>query len=242
MGGTTEASLLATACASAGLPATLSYAGRVANPRQQPIPTRTGGFGGTEGLVRYLRDHAITHLIDATHPFAARMSHHAVDAALATGVPLIALQRPPWFQGPGDRWTQVADVAGAAKALAGPPRRVFLAIGRVHLATFASQPQHHYLLRLVDPPDGPLPLPNTTVVIARGPFTRHGDTDLLQTHDIDTVVAKNAGGSGADAKLSAARMLNLPVVLIDRPDLPDRLVTESIEAVIDWLHQTDLGV
>lgn len=242
LGGTTEASLLATACASAGLSATLSYAGRVARPRQQPVPTRTGGFGGTEGLVRYLSDHAITHLVDATHPFAARMSRHAVDAAKTTGTPLIALQRPEWHSGPGDRWTHVADVAGAVQALAGPPRRVFLAIGRVHLAEFASQPQHHYLLRLVDPPDGLLPLPNTTIVIARGPFTETGDLALLQTHGIETVVAKNAGGSGADAKLSAARMLKLPVVLIDRPDLPDRLVTASIEAVIDWLHQTDLGV
>jgi precorrin-6A/cobalt-precorrin-6A reductase len=242
LGGTTEASALAAAVAAAGLPATLSYAGRVANPRPQPVPTRTGGFGGTKGLVRYLTDNAITHLIDATHPFAAEMSAHAVEAATATGTPLIALQRQPWFQGPGDRWTNVPDIAGAVQALACPRQRVFLAIGRQHLAGFANQPQHHYLLRLVDPPEQPVPLPDTTIIIARGPFTKAGDIDLLQTHGIETIVAKNAGGTGADAKLSAARMLNLSVVMIGRPTLPDRQVVESIEEVMDWLHQTDRSV
>ena len=242
LGGTTEASALAQTIAAAGLTATLSYAGRVANPRAQPVPTRTGGFGGTQGLERYLTDHAITHLIDATHPFAAQMSAQAVEAATNTGTPLIALQRPPWFQGPGDRWTDVPDIAAAVEALAGPRKRVFLAIGRQHLASFAAQPQHDYLLRLVDPPEGPLPLPDTTIVVGRGPFTKSGDIALLQTHEIETIVAKNAGGAGADAKLSAARMLNLPVIMIARPALPERPVAETIDEVMHWLHHTDLGV
>ena len=242
LGGTAEASLLAEAVAREGLRATLSYAGRVANPSAQPIPVRTGGFGGVAGLVRYLADERISHLIDATHPFAAEMSRHAVAAARQTATPLIALQRAEWQIGPGDRWTRVADIPAAASALTGPPLRIFLAIGRQHLVDFAGQPQHHYLLRLVDPPGAPLPLPHATAIIARGPFSESGDIDLLRTHQIDTIVAKNAGGSGAEAKLIAARRLGIPVILIDRPVLPMRRVTATVAGVMAWLHATPLGV
>ena len=242
LGGTTEASLLAVTLHGAGLPATLSYAGRVANPARQPIPVRTGGFGGVAGLTHYLIREKITHLIDATHPFAAEISRHAIKAAGETATALIALERPAWAAEPGDRWIHVPDIPAAAAALTGPARRVFLAIGRQNLAHFAAQPQHQYLVRLIDPPDGPLPLPHTTLVIARGPFAEHDDLDLLRFHQIDTIVAKNAGGTGAAAKLVAARKLGLPVILIARPILPRRLVSDSVAGVMDWLHATPRGV
>lgn len=213
----------------------LSYAGRVAQPRAQPVPTRTGGFGGPEGLAAHLRREGVSHLVDATHPFAAQMSAHAVAAAGATGTPLVALVRPPWRAGPGDDWTAVPDVAAAVAALAGPPRRVFLALGRLQLAAFAAEPQHHYLLRLVDPPEAALPVPDAAVVVARGPFDEAGDTALLRAHRIGLVVAKNAGGAGAGAKLGAARALGLPVILIDRPAVPPRREVASVAAVLDWL-------
>lgn len=230
--------------AARGLPATLSLAGRVARPRAQPVPVRVGGFGGVEGLAAYLREHGITHLVDATHPFAAQMSAHAVAACAAAGVPLVALTRPAWEPGPGDLWTRVPDIAGAVAALAGPPRRVMLAIGRMHLAAFAAQPQHAYLLRLVDPPEAPLPLPRHHVVVDRGPFTKAGDRALMEDHRTDLVVAKNAGGSGARAKIDAARALGLEAVMIDRPLLPARAEVTSPEAVLDWLAHAgaDLGV
>lgn len=96
LGGTTEASALAAALAARGDRAVLSYAGRVASPRAQPVQTRNGGFGGPEGLAAYLRAEGVSHLVDATHPFAAQMSAHAALAAAATGTPLLALVRPPW--------------------------------------------------------------------------------------------------------------------------------------------------
>ena len=133
LGGTTEANLMAKAIADAGLAGVYSYAGRTEAPMGQPIHMRMGGFGGVEGLRTYLVDQAITHVIDATHPFAAQMSTNAVAACTATGTPLIALERAPWVAGEGDRWTHVPDIAAAVAALAGPPQRVFLAIGRQHL-------------------------------------------------------------------------------------------------------------
>ena len=235
LGGTREASALAEAVAQAGLSATLSYAGRVARPRAQPIPHRVGGFGGPDGLADFLRVHGITHLVDATHPFAAQMSRNAVDAAARAGIPLAALTRPPWAPRPGDCWRRVADIAGAVAALAGPPRRVMLAVGRMHLAAFAAQPQHRYLLRLVDPPEGALPLPDAEVVVDRGPFTEAADRALMERNRVELVVAKNAGGDGARAKIDAARALGLPVLMIDRPALPPRTELATPQAVLDWV-------
>lgn len=235
LGGTTEAAEAARALAAAGVDAVYSYAGRTAAPVAQPLPQRVGGFGGPEGLADYLRDQRITHVIDATHPFAARMSAHAVAACTATGTRLMAFERPAWAPGPGDRWTHVTDIEAAAAALPQAPARVFLAIGRQRLDAFAGQPQHHYLLRLVDPPEAPLPLPQAQVVLARGPFDLAGDMALMRDHGTQVVVAKNAGGSGARAKLDAARALGLPVVMIDRPPVPPRAVAGSVAQVMAWL-------
>ena len=240
LGGTTEASQLARLLADRGITATLSYAGRTENPRAQPIPVRTGGFGGAEGLAAWMTAQRITHLIDATHPFAAQMSHNAHKAALAATTPLIRLMRPAWTPGPGDSWTHLRDLGEAVERLNGARRRIFLAIGRLHIAEFAAQPQHDYLLRLVDPPDA-LPLPRVTTEIARGPFDLAADLALLRAHRSDLVIAENAGGSGAKAKLEAARQLGLPVWLIDRPALPPAETVAEPAEILARLH-ADLGV
>jgi len=244
LGGTSEASALARAVAARGINAVISYAGRVERTRDLPIPRRVGGFGGAGGLADYLRANAITHVVDATHPFAAQMSRNAVDACAQTGIPLVALTRPPWTPGPSDDWREVPNIASAVAALDVPPRRVMLAIGRMHLAEFAAQPRHDYLLRLVDPPETPPPLPRHSIVVSRGPFTLEDDTALLRAHGIELIVAKNAGGSGARAKLDAARVLGLPVIMIARPPLPERREVTTPEDVLDWLGHAgaDLGV
>lgn len=244
LGGTTEASRLARALADAGLEAVFSYAGRTDAPVAQPLPLRVGGFGGVDGLADYLHRQRITHVVDATHPFAARMSRNAIDACARTGTPLVTLERPAWTAATGDDWHHVPDTDAAVAALPDAPARVFLAIGKQTLAPFAAKPQHHYLLRLVDPPTAPLPLPDATAVIARGPFDAETDTALLRDHAINHVVAKNAGGAGAEAKLLAARALRLPVILIDRPTLPPRKVKTTVAEVMDWLAHagTDRGV
>ena len=243
LGGTTEASALARLLAAQSIATTLSYAGRTENPRAQPVPVRVGGFGGVAGLADYLRDHRVTHLVDATHPFAATMSLHAVEAARLAGVAHVALTRRAWEPVAGDRWTRVADIDGAVAALAGPARRIMLALGRMHVEAFAAQPQHHYLLRFVDAPTQPPGLPHHTLIVDRGPFTVTGDSQLMQAHAIDLVVCKNAGGSGAEAKLNAARALGLPVLMIDRPAVPGRTECYRPEDVMIWLgHDTERGV
>ena len=242
LGGTTEASALATALAARGERAVLSYAGRTEAPRAQAIPTRVGGFGGIEGLADHMRREGVTHLVDATHPFAARISANAIAATEMAGVPLLALTRSEWVETPGDRWTHVADTEQAVGALGSDPARVFLALGRQTIGDFASAAQHFYLLRFVDAAAPPA-LPRHHLVVDRGPFPLAGELALLREHRIQVVVAKNAGGSGARAKLDAARELGLPVVMIDRPFIPPRPQVDSVAAVLDWLdHGVVRGV
>ena len=228
--------------ADAGMDAVYSYAGRTEAPVRQPLPVRIGGFGGVDGLVAYLRGEKISHVVDATHPFAEGMSKNAVQACDITRISLIALERPAWAFEPGDRWTRVASGVAAAAALPQAEVQVFLAIGRQGLGDFAVAPQHHYLLRLVDAPKETLPLPLCEVVLARGPFRFEDDLALMRRHGTHVVVAKNAGGEGARAKLDAARELGLQVVMIDRPALPERRVVGSVVEVMAWLHGADRGV
>lgn len=244
LGGTTEATALCRRLDAEGVRGCISFAGRVERPVRQPLPQRVGGFGGVAGLADYLRAERITHVVDATHPFAAQMSANAVAACKAADVPLIALTRAPWEQREGDRWQRVADIAGAVAALDRPASRVMLAVGRMHLSEFAPNPQHFYLLRLVDPPKEELPFPDYEVVVDRGPFTEEGDLALMRAHGIERVVSKNAGGTGASAKIAAARRLGLPVIMIDRPAIPPRTEAHCVDEVLRWLDHpaTDLGV
>lgn len=242
LGGTTEASAMAARLSQASIDAMFSYAGRTLAPAPQPLPTRIGGFGGVAGLVTYLNAKAITHVIDATHPFAAGMSRNAVVACTQVGASLIRLERAPWVAQAGDNWTTVERIEGMPAALPDTPARVFLAIGKQQIGLFSVKQQHHYVLRLIDAPDAPLPLAQTTVVLARGPFTTIGDTALMREHRITHVLAKNAGGTAARAKLEAARALRLPVIMAARPALPG-CALDSVDAVIGWLgHSARRGV
>lgn len=243
MGGTTEASHLAQALFARGDDAVFSYAGRTAAPVAQPLQTRVGGFGGVDGLTAYLRNTEISAVIDATHPFAAQMSKNAILACERANVPLAAFERASWRAEPEDCWEHVADINAAVTALPDTPKRVFLAIGKQHLAAFAARQQHHYLVRLVDAPQDSLPLDNVDIVLARGPFEVTNDRALMQTHGIDLVVAKNSGGIGARAKLEAARSLGLPVLMIDRPEVPARASFAQLDDILHWLdHSARLGV
>jgi precorrin-6A/cobalt-precorrin-6A reductase len=242
LGGTGNANALAAALVRAKIDAIYSYAGRTQIPLPHALPTRIGGFGGAEGLADFLREAEITHVIDATHPFAAEMSRNAVAACAAADVPLLALERAPWTKTTGDRWIEVPDIAGAVAALPDAPAHVFLAIGRQHIAPFAEKPQHAYTLRFVDAPDGALPLPDSELIVSRGPFTCEGDLALMRDRHIEWIVARNAGGDGARAKIDAARELGLPVIMIARPEFAERPRVESVEEVLAWLgHDSRLG-
>ena len=236
LGGTAEARQLAGRLAGrADLDITLSLAGRTATPAAQPVPLRVGGFGGADGLAKYLVSERIDALIDATHPYANVISANAVEAARRSGAPLIALRRPPWLAVLGDRWIEVNDVGEAVRAIGPTPRRVFVALGRNELKPFGVVPQHYYLIRSVDPVDPPLPLPHVGYVTGRGPFSEADDRGLMAEHRIDVVIAKNSGGSATYGKIAAARVLGVDVIMLRRPPAPDGAAVETIEDAIAWL-------
>jgi precorrin-6A/cobalt-precorrin-6A reductase len=242
LGGSSEASALARLLADdRRFQATLSLAGATREPAPAPIPQRVGGFGGVMGLVAYLRAQHIDALIDATHPFARQMSTNAVAAAERTGAALLQLLRPPWIPVAGDRWIEVEDTHAAAEALGEEPQRVFLTIGRKDLAPFLAHPQHHYMIRTVDPPPDDLLPRDSEVITARGPFALADEQRLLAEHRIEILVTKNSGGSATAAKLQAARERGLPVVIVQRPELPLAERAPDPAAALAWLEALHAG-
>ncbi|MDX8454015.1 cobalt-precorrin-6A reductase [Mesorhizobium sp. VK9D] len=232
LGGTTEARQLAGKLAGReDFSVVLSLAGRTESPVAQGVPVRVGGFGGADGLAAHLREERVDLLIDATHPYAARISANAADAARQSGVPILALRRPGWEPVAGDRWTLVDNVTEAASALGTPPRRAFLAIGRQEAAAFEAAPQHRYLIRSVDPVEPKLAVPDALYLLARGPFSEADERALLEKYGIDAVVSKNSGGDATYGKIAAARALGIEVVMIRRPALPDVASAPTVDAL-----------
>lgn len=233
LGGTAEARELAGHLDARGVAVTTSLAGRTRAPRRPDGGLRVGGFGGAEGLAVWLAEHRPAAVVDATHPFAVRISQAAAHACSTTATPRLVLRRPGWSPGPGDRWHRVPGAAAAAALAPDLGERVFLALGGGDLAAFAASPGW-CLVRAVEPPAAPLP-PAHRVVLARGPFGAEAERALLAEHRIDVVVARDSGGTAGAAKLSAAREAGLPVVLLDRPAPPAGDAVASVRAAVAWV-------
>ena len=236
LGGTGEARALADMLVShPGLVVTTSLAGRTVTPRLPHGEVRVGGFGGATGMAKYLKAAAIDLVVDASHPYAAAISTHAVDACQTTGRPLLRFERPAWKPQKGDRWIVVDNLAAAAKAAPEIGRRTFLTIGVKELATFSSVAKTWFLVRLVDRPLDPVPLTDFELVLARGPFALSDERALMHQHRIDLVIAKNSGGEATYAKIAAARELGLPVLLLRRPSLPPAETADTLDEVLGWI-------
>ena len=243
LGGTTEGRALAARIVAGpeggpdgggfGLRVISSLAGRTSRPSLPPGEVRVGGFGGVDGLVRYLRDERVGAVVDATHPFAAVMTRNAAAATAEVGLPLLVLRRAGWHEHPGDRWHRVADLAAAAALLPGLGTRVFLTTGRQSIAAFAGLDAVRFVSRSVEPPAPPMPR-HLDVVLDRGPFDLDAERDLMRRQRIEVLVTKDSGGT--TAKLDAARELRIPVVMVDRPPLPPGVpVAATVDAAVEWL-------
>ncbi|WP_409186035.1 cobalt-precorrin-6A reductase [Amycolatopsis sp. VS8301801F10] len=234
LGGTAEARDLAAELHERGVAVVSSLAGRVTRPRLPVGEVRIGGFGGVEGLTTWLREHGVRAVVDATHPFAERIGANAFHAAQAAGIPLLRLARPGWQPGDADRWHWADDLEEAAALLPGLGTRVFLTSGRQGLAAFADLDPLWFLIRCVDPPGQPLPRAHE-VVLDRGPYRLDGERALMTEHDIDVLVTKDSGGAMTAAKLTAARELGLPVVVVRRPPRPSAAETADVAAAVEWV-------
>jgi precorrin-6A/cobalt-precorrin-6A reductase len=239
LGGTEEArrlAALAVARFGDALAVTTSLAGRTRHAAPIAGALRRGGFGGAAGLACYLRTQHVDLAIDATHPFAARISTAAISACRDAGVPLLAVTRPPWQRGPGDNWIEAASAADAAALLPQYGRRVFLTIGQGELEAFARVAGLYFLVRLIEPPAAPLPL-DCDVILGRGPFTFEQERIIIARHAIDLLVTKASGGAATAAKLAAARAVGIPVILLRRPTVLGGTSVARIEDAVEWLER-----
>lgn len=217
LGGTSEAwELSALLTDRPDVVAITSLAGRVSQPRLPKGLTRVGGFGGVDGLISYLKLEHIAVVIDATHPFAVRISGNVEIACSRLGLRLIRLGRPPWTRTEDDLWHEVPNFKTAALLVDRPGSRVFLSLGRQELPVFADCTRATYLIRAIEKPLAPLP-PHHNLILERGPFDLGHEIRLLWEHSIDVLVSKNSGGSATYSKIEAARMLAIPAVIIARP-------------------------
>lgn len=221
-----------------GLHVVSSLAGRLAAPHPPAGEVRSGGFGGAAAMADWLRERTPALVVDATHPFAAQVSAHAVTAAQASASALLRLQRPGWQAQPGDRWWRAPSLAAAADLVPALGRRPLLTTGRQGLAVFTEHPAWAALdplVRCVEPPSAPVTA-RTTVLLARGPFTLAGELALLREHHVDVLVTKDSGGEQTRAKLDAARDLGLPVVVVDRPEVPPAPSVATVEEAVAWVR------
>jgi precorrin-6A/cobalt-precorrin-6A reductase len=233
LGGTGEARELAAELHARGVSITSSLAGRVSRPRLPPGAVRVGGFGGPERLAEWLIQHRVEAVVDATHPFAERISASAAAACGAAAVALLRLERPGWREGPGDRWIRVQSLSEAAGAIPALGRRVLLTTGRQGLAAFAGVGEAWFLIRCVEPPEPPLP-PSHELILDRGPYTLAGELELIDRHAIDVVVTKDSGGEHTRAKLHAAAVRGLPVIVVSRPPRPHAPAVSTVPEALRW--------
>lgn len=232
LGGTSEASRLAERLAGrTDLVVISSLAGRVNQPAMPAGIVRIGGFGGIDGLTRYLLQERIQVVIDATHPFAAKISGNAELACSAIHIPLIAFERPPWIQQHEDRWFAVPDIRNAASLANHKHNRVFLSIGRLELGAFCECKDAWFLVRAIDQPEDSLP-PNSKLILQRGPFHLDDERELLRNESINLIVSKNSGGIATYAKVEAARELQIPIVMIDRPRKHKMPTVDRLDSVL----------
>jgi precorrin-6A/cobalt-precorrin-6A reductase len=235
LGGTNEARRLADRLAGdERFYVLLSFAGRTENLVLPATEYRVGGFGGAVGLAAFLEREDFDALVDATHPFAAQISANAVEAARTLELPMVRLERPRWEAQLGDHFVSVFDMVAAARALGAEPRRVFLTIGQTEVSAFETAPQHDYLIRAINRFEPGLP--RARLILERGPFELDAELALLERERIDVIVSKNSGTDATYAKILAARRLGLPVVMVDRPPLPDAPLARTLDEIAGWLE------
>jgi precorrin-6A/cobalt-precorrin-6A reductase len=238
LGGTGEGRALAAAL-QPEIEVISSLAGRVPDPALPVGPVRIGGFGGVEGMRRWLRDEQIDAVVDATHPFAATITAHAAQVCTEMGLPHLVLARPAWPS--GSAIVVGSDREAAETVTARGYSRVFLTTGRSGTRAFKGV-DAWFLIRAVTPPE-PDSLPaDHELLLSRGPYDYHGELVRLREHRIDALVTKNSGGAMTEPKLRAAEAAGVAVVMVDRPPLPEGVQTvATVEDAAGWVQAKNRG-
>ncbi|WP_296425772.1 cobalt-precorrin-6A reductase [Yoonia sp.] len=212
-----------------------SLAGATRTPDPLPVPTRIGGFGGETGFRQFVAEAGITAVLDVTHPYAVRITARTAAVCRDLGLPFLQLLRPVWVPEPGDRWTEIAREEDAA-ALIDPDATVFLGTGRQTLEHFVNLQGRRVICRQIDPPDGPFPFAGGEFLVGRPPFSVEDEVALFDRLGVDWLIVKNAGGAASRSKLTAARILEIPVLMLARPPCGDWPQVATVNAALDWVR------
>lgn len=243
LAGTQEAREIAGLLVKRGQHVVTSLAGATRVPRLLEGEMRIGGFGGDAGFRDWLQLHKPTHIIDATHPFAARVSKRSARIAAGLRIPFVQVLRPEWEAKTGDRWIHVDRPEEAGQHVRSGAR-VFLATGRSTLEDYACLSECHLICRQIDAPTKPFPFPKGEFLMGRPPFETEDEIALFRELRVDWLIVKNAGGAASTAKLEAARALGLPVLMVKRPALLDCARVETPLDALRWFmsqNSPDMG-
>jgi precorrin-6A/cobalt-precorrin-6A reductase len=236
LGGTSDARDIARHLKLKGYDVITSLAGATTAPLLPEGQVRSGGFGGKSGLEDFLRKEGIALVVDATHPFAAEISRNGSAAAESCGIEFLRLERPGWTPGAGDRWIFVKTIAEAVQRT---PRnaRIFLTIGQKQIGGFLARDDLSGVVRCIEQPKERLS-PRWTLVLARPPFSVEGEISLMREHEIGILVSKNSGGAQTAAKLAAARQLQIPVIMVERPSKPAAKTASSVDGMMELIAKS----
>lgn len=236
LGGTGDAKRIATRLVEQGVDLVVSLAGATRSPDKMPAETRIGGFGGAQGFEAYVDQAKITAVLDATHPYAARITDRTATICGVRGIRHAIFVREPWVPKDGDRWTMIDQEEHAARHIT-RGQTVFLGTGRQTLERFANLEGCRVICRQIDPPSKPFPFEGGEYLIGRPPFSTVDERNLFRRLDIDWLVVKNAGGQQSITKLLAARELGIPVLMIKRPPIPDATTVSTVDEAVAWVTQ-----
>lgn len=218
-----------------GVSVTASLAGATRAPADLGVPTRVGGFGGVDGFRGFLRQHKIDAVLDATHPFAARITARTAAICAGLNLPHATVLRPEWQPGTGDDWRFIDHEAEAA-AFIPKGACVFLGTGVQGLEGFANLVGRRVICRRIDQATGPFPFAGGEFLVGRPPFSVEDEVGLFQSLGVDWLVVKNSGGIASRSKLDAARMLGIKVALLRRPPRPGGIIVETVADALDWVR------
>jgi precorrin-6A/cobalt-precorrin-6A reductase len=235
LAGSGEARVLSERLVGQGHDVLASLAGVTKEAAKYASPTRVGGFGGEKPFEEFVQAYGFGLVIDATHPFAQRISARTLSSCQKMGIPYLQLIRPEWRPEATDTWHLVEN-ASAARGVIGTGSRVFLATGRQTLPEFENLSDCYLICRQIDPPNGPFPFPNGEFLVGRPPFSVEDEMALFKGLDIDVLIVKNAGGTASRSKLDAARHLKIPVVMICRSDPLDAEIVTTVDEAFAWVR------
>ncbi|MFQ3355643.1 MAG: precorrin-6A/cobalt-precorrin-6A reductase [Paracoccaceae bacterium] len=238
LAGTFEARNLISPLVTLGYEVIASLAGVTRDPKRLSCETRVGGFGGDEGFRDWLKSKKIDVVIDATHPFAIKITERTLNICSETMIPCLSVVREPWVPGPGDEWLEVDSSTEAANRIKSGST-VFLATGRQTLVDFGSLEGCYVFCRQIDEPNEIFPFKHGKFIVGRPPFSVENEINLFKQLKVDILVVKNSGGSSSFPKLAAASFLKMPVLMIKRPEIGRGNRVNSIAEALDWIDKIE---